>query len=306
MPAKRRTISTRALAKINLSLRVLGVRADGYHELRTVFQSIALHDTLSVAVEPGPFRLECNDPACPTDQTNLVWRAAERLWTSSGRHGPPRDTVVTLVKRIPMQAGLGGGSSDAAAALVALSKLWRLPDGDLTAIGASIGADVPYFLEGGTVLGLDRGDVLFPLADAPTRWVGLVVPDFGVSTKDAFRWLDSTGSGPGTSTAAPSAPDEIRNDLQAPVARRHPDIARLVSGLQGRGAEAASMTGSGSAVFGLFARRPEAERALRALAGRSCRTLVTRTVNRAAYQRLAGIPAHRINFPFAPRGVSRS
>ncbi len=304
MPAKRSTISTRAMAKINLSLRVLGVRADGYHELRTVFQSIALHDTLSVGAEPGPFRLECDDSACPTDQTNLVWRAAQQLWTASGRRGAPQDTVVTLVKRIPMQAGLGGGSSDAAAALVVLSKLWRTHDADLAAIGASIGADVPYFLEGGSVLGLDRGDVLFPLADAPPRWVALAVPDFGVSTSDAYAWLDHAPSGPGAAVGD-GTPFGIRNDLQAAVARRHPEIARLVSALQSRGADAASMTGSGSAVFGLFARRPDAERALRALTGRSCRTFVTRTVNRAVYQRLAGIPAHRINFPFAPRGVNR-
>jgi 4-diphosphocytidyl-2-C-methyl-D-erythritol kinase len=305
MPAKRSTISARAMAKINLSLRVLGVRGDGYHEVRTVFQSIALHDTLNVGVGQGPFRLECDDPACPTDQTNLVWRAAEKLWTASGRRGAPQDTVVTLVKRIPMQAGLGGGSSDAAVALVALSKLWRIADADLAAIGASLGADVPYFLEGGSVLGLDRGDVLFPLADAPARWVALAVPDFGVSTKDAYGWLDYAPGGPGAAAAGDRTPDGIRNDLQAAVARQQPEIARLVTALLGRGADAASMTGSGSAVFGLFARRPDAERALRALAGRSCRTVVTRTVNRAAYQRLAGIPAHRINFPFAPRGVSR-
>ena len=113
----------RAHAKINLSLRVLGVRADGYHELRTVFQSIALHDTLTIRRARGPFRLTMDDPACPSDETNLIWRAAERLWTASGRRGAPRDVAIDVAKRIPMQAGLGGGSSDAAAALQALGAI---------------------------------------------------------------------------------------------------------------------------------------------------------------------------------------
>src|SRR5918911_2847889 len=100
-----------ALAKINLSLRVLGRRSDGYHKLRTIFQSIALHDTLTIRRERGPFRLECADPECPSDRTNLIWRAADAVWKASGRSGAPRDVVVALVKRIPVAAGLGGGSS---------------------------------------------------------------------------------------------------------------------------------------------------------------------------------------------------
>src|SRR5829696_3397400 len=107
----------RAFAKINLSLRVLGTRPDGFHELRTIFQSIALHDTLTIRASRGPLRLTCDDPNCPSDGTNLIWRAAERLWTSAGRRGTPRGIAIDLQKRIPLQAGLGGGSSDAAAAL---------------------------------------------------------------------------------------------------------------------------------------------------------------------------------------------
>src|SRR6266436_14168 len=100
----------RAPAKINLSLRVVGVRADGYHELRTIFQSIALHDTLEICLRSGPFELQCDEPTCPVDPTNLVWRAAEHAWRASGRRGAPRDVQIGLTKRIPMQAGLGGGS----------------------------------------------------------------------------------------------------------------------------------------------------------------------------------------------------
>ena len=154
-----------AYAKINLSLRVLGVRPDGYHELRTIFQSIALHDTLTARVRRGPFALQCDDPACPADETNLVWRAAERVWAASGRRGASRrrgimhGVEVRLAKRIPLQAGLGGGSSDAAAALRVFGSLWRVNEPSLRDIAATLGADVPYFLEGGTVLGLDRGDL---------------------------------------------------------------------------------------------------------------------------------------------------
>ena len=140
-----------AYAKINLSLRVLGVRPDGYHELRTIFQSIALHDTLTARVRRGPLALQCDDPACPADETNLVWRAAERAWAAAGRRGIMSGVEVRLTKRIPLRAGLGGGSSDAAAALRVFGSLWRLKEPALREIAATLGADVPYFLEGGTV-----------------------------------------------------------------------------------------------------------------------------------------------------------
>lgn len=309
MPAKRRVIKARALAKINLSLRLLGVRSDGYHELRTIFQSIALHDTLTLRVERGPFRLECDDRACPADRTNLVWRAAEQLWRASGRRGEPRDVAVHLTKRIPMRAGLGGGSSDAAAALRVMARLWRVDGARVRDVARLLGADVPYFLEGGTVLGLDRGDRLFPLIDVPSAWVSLVVPGFGVSTADAYEWWDRTrkrGRTPFAPPLAQGAQHDPCNDLQTPVATHYPQIARIVKSLERSGARHAAMSGSGSAVYGLFERRSDADRALRALAGLHCRTFRTRTVDRAAYQRLAGIAAHRISLSFAPRGFGHS
>ena len=177
----------RAFAKINRSLEVLGVRPDGFHELRTVFQSIALHDTLAIRAVPGVFQLTCDDPACPADRSNLIWRAAEQVWKAAGRRGVPRDVSIQLTKRIPLQAGLGGGSSDAAAALRAFGRLWRVKPDRVRAIGSSLGADVPYFFEGGTALGLDRGDLLFPLVDAPRAWVVLVIPSFGVSPRMRSR-----------------------------------------------------------------------------------------------------------------------
>ena len=291
-------MKVRAFAKLNLSLRVLGLRADGYHELRTVFQSIELHDTLTVRAVRGPLRLTCDDPACPVDDTNLVWRAADRLWRASGRRGRARGVAIDLKKQIPMQAGLGGGSSDAAAALVALAALWKLRGRHVHDTAQAIGADVPYFLEGGTVLGLERGNLLFPLPDDPAAWVVVVVPPFGVSTAEAYGWWDAAEGRPQPRAA---------NDLQAPVVRRHPEIGRLVRALTTGGAFHAAMSGSGSAVFGLFRSRAGAERAGRLLAGGPAgarrHVLVTRTLNRAAYQRLAGLARHRIHLPFAPRGL---
>jgi 4-diphosphocytidyl-2-C-methyl-D-erythritol kinase len=287
----------RAFAKINLSLRVLGARADGYHELRTIFQSIALHDTLTIRAARGPFRLTCDDPQCPSDGTNLIWRAAERLWRAAGRRGAARDIAVDVEKRIPLKGGLGGGSSDAAATLRALARLWGIDDTGVRAAAKDLGADVPYFLEGGTVLGVERGDLLFPLIDRPAAWVVLVVPEFGVSTKEAFAWFDEAARGVGRSPErlalrageghALRPADEMVNDLEAPVAARYPAVARIARALRKAGAIHAGMSGSGSAVFGLFGRRADAFRAARALESPARRTIVTRTLNRSKYQALA-------------------
>jgi 4-diphosphocytidyl-2-C-methyl-D-erythritol kinase len=151
-------LTTRAHGKVNLDLRVLGTRPDGFHELRTVFQAIELHDTLTSMARPGPFAVKCRMPGVPLDDSNLVWRAADGLWKALGRAGEPCDAVVTIDKTIPMQAGLGGGSADAAAALVALARLWGgAPVTLLREVGSGIGADVAFFLSGGTALGLGLG-----------------------------------------------------------------------------------------------------------------------------------------------------
>jgi 4-diphosphocytidyl-2-C-methyl-D-erythritol kinase len=121
------TVSYPAFAKVNLDLRVLGVRADGYHDLRTIFQSLSLADLVTVRRRRGPFELRCDDPHLPTDRRNLVWKAASLLWRTGGLgRGEPRDLGITLQKRIPAEAGLGGGSADAAVTLVALNRLWKL------------------------------------------------------------------------------------------------------------------------------------------------------------------------------------
>ncbi len=291
-----RAMRVRAHAKVNLMLRVGARRADGFHPLQTVFQSLALHDTLEVTPRPGPFELTCSDPGVPVDDSNLVTRAARALWTALGRKGEPRGVAVHLTKHIPMQAGLGGGSSDAASALTTLAHLWRRRGVrvDLAGIGAALGSDVPYFLLGGTALGLSRGDDLYPLDDLQAFHVVLALPAFGVATADAYRWFDE-GCPPAADVqrrreaaieAWPGRRLALVNDLEAPVARRHPEIAAARRTLESAGAEAALMTGSGSAVFGLFAGEAPARRAARAVAESGLVALITRTVDRRTCQRV--------------------
>jgi len=197
-----------------------------------------------------------------------------------GWHGD--GVLARIEKRIPLAAGLGGGSSDAAASLRALPSLWGVELGDdrLQRIAAGLGADVPYFLLGGTALGVERGDVLFPLIDWPASWVVLLLPDFGVSTSDAYRWFDRQ-------RADVTAAALRGNDLEAPVVARHPEIGELVEALRHSGASYGAMSGSGSAVFGLFGDRESAESAAGRLKDSTRRAFVTRTLRRAEHRRLA-------------------
>jgi len=297
-----------AHAKINLSLAVDGMRPDGYHRLRTVFQSLALHDTLRFFEADEGLAIACSAPGVPLDERNLVWKAARLVWAAAGRRGEPRGRV-RLTKRIPAQGGLGGGSADGAAALVGWDRLWgtRLPIGRLRALARELGADVPFFLYAGTALGLERGDEIHPLDDAPSRWVVLVFPPFGVSTPEAFRWWDEdhgtravdgwrlaapSGVAPGMPRAASHEPQADRpavfNDLEAPVSRRHRELAEIRRALEGAGAEAAAMTGSGSTVFGLFRTRLAARAASDRLTSAGWRTMVTRTATRLQAGLLVG------------------
>ncbi len=287
-------ITVRAHAKINLDLQVLGVRPDGFHELRTVFQSLALHDTLICIPRRGPFRLECAAPGVPVDRTNLVWRAADQLWRMLGRRGPARDVSIRLVKRIPAEAGLGGGSADAAAALRALARVWgvRVRVADLAAIAAGLGADVPFFLWGGTALGLGRGDDISPMPDMPRDTAVLLLPGFGVSSREAYRWYDKLAvskrrrrrARPG---AWSSRSKRLANDLELGVARHHAEIGRMKTALTRAGAWGAAMSGSGSTVYGLFDEREAARAAARTLEGRRWRVVVTELLDRRAYARRA-------------------
>jgi 4-diphosphocytidyl-2-C-methyl-D-erythritol kinase len=282
----------RPSAKINLTLRVGPVRPDGFHEVRTLMQSIALSDRITMSPRRGPFTLASSSPGVPTDRTNLIAVAAERLWRALGRVGDPRDVHVSLQKDIPIAAGLGGGSADAAAALVGLNAIWngRLRLRDLVRLGAEIGSDVPFALHGGTALGAGRGEELYPVDDVPKASIVIIKPSFGVSTSQAYSWLDAdrrhdaavpepVGSIGEIDLGWPGGPVALVNDLQGPVAVRHPVIQEMVDALRRAGARAAAMTGSGSAVFGVFP-ASVARTAVRGLQRPDWLVLVTRTSDR--------------------------
>jgi 4-diphosphocytidyl-2-C-methyl-D-erythritol kinase len=287
-------VRARAYAKVNLDLRVLGTRTDGYHELRTVFQSVALYDTLLCVARPGPFILKCRTAGVPLDSSNLVWRAASALWTALGRSGEPADMTISLKKDIPLGAGLGGGSADAAAALRALARAWGgAPLALLRDVAGGIGSDVAYFLAGGTALGLGRGEEIYPLVDLPTHWIVIVQPPYGVSTAEAYAWYDEDRAAGWREPREPqmlpvpwpTRAAQMINDLEPPVVRRHPEIGTLKSALREAGAVAAAMTGSGSAVFGLFRTQSAAVRAVKSSSRTGARARLTRTLSRAEHER---------------------
>jgi len=289
-------VRVRAFAKINLSLKVRGRDRSGYHELQTVFQTVGLSDTLTFRIERGPFRLACSRDDVPVDERNLVWRAAAALWATAGRAGSPAGVSVAIRKRIPPQSGLGGGSANAAAALLALPKLWRIsvPARTIEEIGAALGADVPFFLCGGTALGLGRGDQIHPLADIPRSAVVIVCPPFGVSTAEAFGWFDAEREAQPAGSRADERPgpapiiwrydaSHLVNDLEPCVVKRYPVIGELKRQLLAEGASAAAMSGSGSAVFGVFSGSSRAGRAAALLAREGWDALATRTLTRREY-----------------------
>ena len=280
------SLTLRAFAKINLSLRITSARSDGFHEVRTILQAIDLFDRVKCEARRGPFEIRCDMPGVPTDRTNLVWKAAQLLWHAAGRTGEPRHAMVTLHKSIPMKAGLGGGSTDAAAALLGLRKLWklRLPDEEIHALAANLGSDVAFFLVGGTALGLGRGEDVYPLENLPRYRVVLVIPSFGVATSDAYGWFDEHVRGPGANAGLSSTlpgtwlgrTTPLVNDLEGPVTARHPAIGQVKRRLMELGASMAAMSGSGSTVFGVFESAGAAARAARALRATGARVISTR------------------------------
>jgi 4-diphosphocytidyl-2-C-methyl-D-erythritol kinase len=290
----RRIVVARAHAKVNLDLRVLGTRADGFHELRTVFQTIDLHDTVSAQQKGGPLTLVCRTPGVPLDEQNLVWQSAAALWKAIGRGGQPSDTGITIEKHIPVAAGLGGGSADAAGALQVLAKLWGgAPLSLLREVAASVGSDVPFFLSGGTALGLGRGEEIYPLVDLPRHWIVIARPPFGVSTAEAYAWYDEDRAAGVREPRIelqilpvpwPTRAAQMVNDLEPPVMRRHPEIGAFKAAMREAGAVAAAMSGSGSAVFGLFRTRPAAARAMPPLSQMGGSVLLSRTLSRAEHE----------------------
>ncbi|MGH9715721.1 MAG: 4-(cytidine 5'-diphospho)-2-C-methyl-D-erythritol kinase [Candidatus Acidiferrales bacterium] len=280
-----------AFAKVNLCLNVIGRRPDGYHELRTIFQTIGLHDTLELFfTRKEGIQLEVSDPALSAGSDNLVYRAIESIGCETGFRGGIR---AKLTKRIPVARGLGGGSSDAAAALIGMLRLTRreVPLNRLMEIASQLGADVPFFLFGGRALAVNRGDEIYPLADAPQRTIVVVSSkEISVSTKEAYRWLSAEL----TNRANPpniwkfcalcwSRQAEVSNDFEEPVFRRHARLGEIRDVLLERGATEAALAGSGSAVFGVFRNPAQARRAARKFPEDS--VFVVETLSREKYGR---------------------
>jgi len=295
--SKKRSVRLPAFAKINLCLHVMGKRSDGYHELRTIFQAISLHDTLEISIDPGgsgQLSLSCNDVALPLGPDNLVWRAIEAIGPDISFRG---SISVRLEKKIPVARGLGGGSSDAAATLIGMMRLTKskVPPPRLMEIAASLGADVPFFLFGGRALAVSRGDEIYPLPNVPKRTILVVSPrDIGVSTKDAYQWISAEL----TKTARPSKiwgfcalcwsrqGGSLSNDFEGPVFSRCPRLGEIRDALLKRGAADAALAGSGSAVFGVFRNPAQARRTARAFPEDS--VFVVETLSREDYGRSLG------------------
>ncbi len=307
MTLRRATVP--AFAKVNLSLKVLYKRTDGFHELRTVFQTISLADTLDIEFTPRRKTSIEVDSSIPIEN-NLVITAARLVMDAMRVAGQAR---FQLTKRIPMGGGLGGGSSDAAAVLLALPRLARkkLPDWTLHQLAAELGSDVPFFLIGGTVLGLGRGEELYPLPSIRERHALLLAPGVAVSTADAYRSLNAAL----TPLLPPNKMKEFQllarglecpdpahgwkafceNDFEAVVFKRHPLLKSLREALRQHGAQPARMSGSGAALFGVFespVRLAKARRAIEAeypLVRQESIRLITRGEYQARWRRaLAG------------------
>ena len=257
------SIKVPSFAKINRSLKVLGKRQDGFHEIVTVFQTISLFDELTFVLrEDLDLAISCNNPDIPVDKHNLVWRAAERLRQVSGVQ---LGASINLIKRIPVQAGLGGGSSNAAVTLLALNELWRtnLSRSELFAIAATVGSDVPFFLSGGTCLGEGTGNRISSLPDGPVEPLIVITPPAGVSTAKAYNALNASSltTKGSTSILARSFGAPIRekpgrwaleNDFERVIFEIEPEIKRVKLALLEAGARGALLAGSGSSVFGIF------------------------------------------------------
>lgn len=302
-----RALRVPSFAKVNLGLEVLGTRQDGYHELRTIFQTIDLRDDIELRIGAGrDITVRCDHPGVPEGPENLAARAASEL----RRYAKRKDGVeIRITKRIPVAGGLGGGSSNAAAVLMGLDRLWRLGLGPagLHPLARRIGADVPFFLMGGTALGLGRGDEVYPLRHQVRAHVVVADPGRPLSTAAVFRRLDRSltlrenshtifrfvsRDLEGKGMAFPI----LANDLEKAALEEAPDLADQVRRIRGilvrEGAVSASLSGSGSSLFGLFDDPQRARRAWAALAAEGVDAFRGRTLSldryRGAWRRSLG------------------
>jgi 4-diphosphocytidyl-2-C-methyl-D-erythritol kinase len=289
-----REIRVPACAKVNLRLEILGKREDGFHELRTIFQTISLHDEIRLRLSRKPgisLSVQGNQSlAGEPRQKNLVYRAVEAVRRETKR---TPGVEIELWKTIPAGRGLGGGSSDAAAAMLGYLRLTRqqLPLAKLVELAAGLGADVPFFLFGGRALGVNKGDEIYPLPDIAQQALLVISPrNIHVPTPDAYRWLNAprltnSAANPklwGFCALCWSAPGGgLSNDFEGAVFRRHSRLGRIKRELLRRGATEALLAGSGSAVFGVF---PSPAKARRAAVGfPDDETFVCETISRERY-----------------------
>jgi len=289
-----------AFAKINLTLRVLSKRVDGYHDLETIFQTVSLHDTVKFSITEKPqLVLSCHDRSLSMDENNLVTRAAKAL---QDRFAPNRGARIHLEKRIPARAGLGGGSSDAAITLIGLSYLWELnpTKEELHRIASDLGADVPVFFFGGAARGTGIGNEIKALPDLPKRDLLIVKPNANISTSDAYKTVDQRSlTTPDTKTILPSSEakeffdtptfEALQNDFEPVVFQLEPEIEKAKAALMNAGARVAMLCGSGSAVFGIFESEDAQRRAIQAIELETgWRVFPCKTVGRDHYRSAIG------------------
>jgi 4-diphosphocytidyl-2-C-methyl-D-erythritol kinase len=268
--------TVQSFAKINWVLRVLGLRQDGFHELSTIFQTITLHDELRFAARADEqLQLTCNWPEIPLGERNLIVRAGRAL---QEKYGVRKGASIHLEKNIPVEAGLGGGSSNAAVAMLGLARLWQteVSKSELEEIGARLGADVPFFLTGGTALGTGLGAAVKPMNETAFRHLIIVKPEARVSTAEAYKSLRARALTKADSDTIlsisradeqnwDSHPDALHNDFEPVVLRMKPEIERAKCALLKSGASGALLAGSGSSVFGVFDNQEAQEHAFEEL-----------------------------------------
>ena len=336
-----------SFAKINVGLRIGKTRADGFHELRTVYQTVALHDTLRLSLTRGSgIEIRCKNPQVPTDSTNTCFRTVSLAMDSLQAKGR---VVIEIEKRLPVQGGLGGASGNAVTALIALERAIgkQLTPAAQLGIAAQVGSDLPLFLVGGTVLGVGRGEEVYPLPDLPAISCVLALPKIAVSTPKAFAEWDRleqqakrqtfalsrggkheqppsklTGSGASDKmlefhreifvwlNAASMRPRKsgvsaggggraenllldlvrtgIENDFERVVFPQYPEMSEVKRVLEDSGAGYASLSGSGSAIYGLFLSRAQAHGAVEKLNQRGVQAIVTTTLPRSRYWKELG------------------
>jgi len=313
-------ISVRSFAKINIGLCIGPLRDDGYHELRTLYQTIALHDTVRVDVGRGVgIEIACKDPRVPCDETNTCYRMADRVLRAFKLRNKVR---ITIEKELPVQGGLGAASSNAVATMLALEKglKHQLAPLERLQLAAEVGSDLPLFLVGGTVLGTGRGELVYPLEDLPGLPCVIAMPEVGVSTPSAFaewdtrngkltpqessdrmnvfshaifEWLCGRKFSPtgvpskGWDRAEALLLDLVRtgigNDFESVVFPKHPALREVKRALERSGAKYVSLSGSGSAVYGLFADKEPAAKAAKSLMDNGVMAKATVTLPRAKY-----------------------